>query len=96
MCLTAISQAVGAFSPNFDAASKASVCMAKTFIAYTGYMIIKLKMHPWFGWICWINWLANSFDALLSKESRYKMILPIGVNFIPNGHWYNDDLPVVL
>lgn len=90
MCMTAFFRAVGASFPNFDAASKVSGLMVKAFITYTGYMIIKPKMHPWLGWIYWINPLAYGFDALLSNEFHSKVIPCVGVNLIPNGPGYNN------
>lgn len=51
-------------------------------------MIHKPQMHPWFGWIYWINPLAYAFDALLSNEFHQKIIPCVGPNLVPSGPGY--------
>lgn len=50
MCMTALFRAIGAGSSTFDGASKVSGFMISALIMYTGYMIQKPSMHPWFVW----------------------------------------------
>jgi ABC-type multidrug transport system permease subunit len=50
MCMTAFFRAIGASFSTFDGASKVSGFMISCLIMYTGYMIQKPKMHPWFVW----------------------------------------------
>jgi ABC-type multidrug transport system permease subunit/ABC-type multidrug transport system ATPase subunit len=88
--MTAFFRSIGAFFPNFDAASKVSGFFISALIMYTGYMIQKPQMHPCFGWIYWINPLAYAFDALLSNEFHKKIIPCVGVNLVPNGPGYTD------
>ena len=57
--MTAFFRSIGAAFPNFDAASKVSGFMVGCFIMYTGYMILKPQMHPWFVWIYWIDPLGE-------------------------------------
>ncbi|KAK3498887.1 ABC-2 type transporter-domain-containing protein [Neurospora hispaniola] len=90
MCMTAFFRAIGAAFRTFDAASKVSGFMISALIMYNGYMIQKPKMHPWFGWIYWINPMAYSFDALLSNEFHDTIIPCVGVNLVPNGPGYAD------
>lgn len=33
-------------------------------VIYTGYIIPRPEMHPWFKWISWINPVAYAFEAL--------------------------------
>ncbi len=51
MCMTACFRAIGAAFSTFDAASKVSGFLIGALIMYTGYMIRKPQMHPWFVWI---------------------------------------------
>jgi hypothetical protein len=88
--MTAFFRSIGAVFPSFDAASKVSGFMVSTLIMYAGYMIQKPQMHPWFGWIYWINPLAYAFDALLSNEFHEKVIPCVGQNLVPNGPGYTD------
>ncbi|KAK0641047.1 ABC-2 type transporter-domain-containing protein [Cercophora newfieldiana] len=88
MVMTAFFRAVGAAFPNFDAASKVSGFMVGALIMYTGFMIQRPSMHPWLGWIFWIDPLAYAFDALLSNEFHNKVIPCVGPNLVPNGPGY--------
>ncbi|KAK5655072.1 hypothetical protein OQA88_5971 [Cercophora sp. LCS_1] len=90
MTMTAFFRSIGASFPTFDAASKVSGFMVGAVVVYTGYMILKPQMHPWFVWLFWINPLAYAFDALLSNEFHKKTIPCVGMNLIPNGPGYMD------
>ncbi|PYI04413.1 hypothetical protein BO78DRAFT_431332 [Aspergillus sclerotiicarbonarius CBS 121057] len=89
--MTALFRAVGALFSTFDGASKVSGFLISALIMYTGYMIKKPQMHPWFGWIYWINPMSYGFDALLSNEFHGKIIPCVGTNLIPSGEGYNGD-----
>ncbi|CCG84810.1 protein of unknown function [Taphrina deformans PYCC 5710] len=84
MCMTAFFRAVGAAFPTFDDASKFSGFMLGAYIVYTGYLIPKTSMHPWFVWIYWIDPLAYGFSALLSNEFHGKTIDCVGPYLAPN------------
>ncbi|KKY24924.1 putative abc multidrug [Phaeomoniella chlamydospora] len=90
MCMTAFFRACGAAFPNFDAASKVSGFAVSALIIYTGYMIEKPKMHPWFVWIYWIDPLAYAFESLMGNEFYNQLINCTGVNLIPSGSGYDD------
>ncbi|KAJ5919837.1 ABC multidrug transporter atrF [Penicillium verhagenii] len=92
MSMTAFFRAIGALFSTFDGASKVSGFMISALIMYTGYMIQKPEMHPWLGWIFWIDPLAYGFEALLSNEFFGKEIACVGTNLIPNGPGYTDSL----
>lgn len=92
MCMTAFFRAVGALFSTFDGASKVSGFMISALIMYIGYMIKKPEMHPWLGWIYWIDPLAYGFEALLSNEFYGKEIPCVGTNLIPNGPGYENSL----
>ncbi|KAJ4312438.1 hypothetical protein N0V84_009930 [Fusarium piperis] len=90
MCMTALFRAVGAGFSTFDGASKVSGFLISATIVYSGYMILKPQMHPWFVWIFWINPMAYGFDALLSNEFHNKIIPCVGSNLVPNGPSFNN------
>ncbi|KAJ5649509.1 ABC multidrug transporter atrF [Penicillium longicatenatum] len=92
MCMTAFFRAIGALFSTFDGASKVSGFMISALIMYTGYMIQKPEMHPWLGWIFWIDPLSYGFEALLSNEFYGKEIPCVGTNLIPNGPGYENSL----
>lgn len=86
--MTALFRAVGAGFSTFDGASKVSGFLIAALIMYTGYMIQKPSMHPWFVWIYWIDPLAYGFEALLSNEFHGKTIPCVLNNLIPSGPGY--------
>lgn len=87
-CMTAMFRAIGAAFATFDGASKVSGIIISAAIMYSGYMIQKPQMHPWFVWLFWIDPLAYAFDVLLSNEFHGKTIPCVGVNLIPSGPDY--------
>ncbi|KAJ5888596.1 ABC multidrug transporter atrF [Penicillium taxi] len=90
MCMTALFRAIGAAFTTFDGASKVSGFLISALIMYNGYMISKPEMHPWFGWIFWLDPLAYGFEALLSNEFHGTQIPCVNSNLVPNGVGYND------
>ncbi|EFX01574.1 ABC multidrug transporter [Grosmannia clavigera kw1407] len=90
MTITALCRAVGALCRTFDAASKIMGILMIAFLTYSGYMIFKPKMHPWFVWIYWISPMSYAFDALLSNELSGAVIACSGINLIPRGPGYEN------
>ncbi|KAI9729390.1 MAG: hypothetical protein M1834_006914 [Cirrosporium novae-zelandiae] len=90
MCMTALFRAIGAAFRTFDAASKVSGLAIVTLASYTGYIISKPEMHPWFVWIFWIDPLAYGFEAILANELHDRIIPCVGVNLVPNGPTYTN------
>lgn len=88
--MTALFRSVGALFRTFDGASKVSGLLISVLIIYTGYMITKPQMHPWFVWIYWIDPMSYAFDALLSTEFHQKMIKCVGPNLVPSGSGYQN------
>ncbi|KAK4548375.1 hypothetical protein LTR36_010246 [Oleoguttula mirabilis] len=89
-CITALFRAVGAGFATFDGASKVSGLLVTALIMYTGYMIPRPRMHPWLGWIYWVDPLAYGFEALLSNEFHDQQIPCVNTNLVPNGPGYTD------
>jgi ABC-type multidrug transport system permease subunit/ABC-type multidrug transport system ATPase subunit len=88
--MTALFRAIGAAFQKFDGAAKMAGLFIITAMMYTGYMIQKPQMHPWFVWLYWINPLAYAFDALLSNEFHGQQIPCAGPNLVPSGPGYFD------
>jgi ABC-type multidrug transport system ATPase subunit/ABC-type multidrug transport system permease subunit len=87
---TAFFRFIGAAFPTFDAASKVSGFAFAALVIYMGYLIPKPQMHPWLGWIYWINPLAYAFDALLSNELSGQVFPCANTQLVPNGPGYTD------
>jgi ABC-type multidrug transport system permease subunit/ABC-type multidrug transport system ATPase subunit len=88
--MTAMFRTVGACFADFDDASKISGLLMLASAMYSGYMLPKPSMHPWFVWIYWINPLSYAFEALLSNEFHEKLIPCVENNLVPNGPGYTD------
>lgn len=88
--MTALFRMIGAAFKTFDGASKVSGFLIGAFIMYTGYLIPKPKMHPWFVWIYWINPLAYGFHSLAANEFHEMEIPCVGYNLVPFGPGYDD------
>ncbi|ORX81260.1 hypothetical protein K493DRAFT_320718 [Basidiobolus meristosporus CBS 931.73] len=88
--LTAYFRMFAAFSKDFDTASRYSGLVLMAYLLYTGYLIPKTQMHPWFVWIFWINPLAYGFKALMSNEFKGLKFTCNAGALIPNGPGYND------
>ncbi|KAH7002660.1 ABC multidrug transporter [Ilyonectria destructans] len=88
MCSIAMFRAIGAAAGTFDSASKISGYVISVMAMYTGYQITKAQMHPWLGWLYWLNPLAYGFEALLGNELHLKVINCAGSNLVPNGEGY--------
>lgn len=88
--MTAFFRGIGASFDTFDEASKVSGFIIVACMMYLGYMIPKPAMHPWFGWLFWINPMAYGFDALLSNEFHNKVIPCADINLVPSGPGFSD------
>ncbi|KAI9043311.1 uncharacterized protein KD926_003841 [Aspergillus affinis] len=87
---TAIFRAVGATFRSFDSASKISGYVVTVMAMYAGYQIQYSQMHPWLGWLYWLNPVAYAFDSLMSNEFNGQTIPCAGVNLIPRGELYSN------
>lgn len=89
--MTAIFRAIGASFQTFDAASKVSGLTLLVAAMYSGYMIPKIDMHPWFEWLFWINPIAYGLEGLLANEFHGRTIRCVNHNLIPNGPGFQDE-----
>lgn len=90
MCGTALFRAVGATFRTFDSASQISGYVVTVMAMYAGYQIQYSQMHPWLGWLYWLNPVAYAFDSLMGNEFYDKTIPCAGVNLIPHGEAYSN------
>ncbi|KAF7931602.1 uncharacterized protein EAE98_004338 [Botrytis deweyae] len=59
-------------------------------VIYTGFVIPRPLMHPWFKWISWINPVAYAFEALFVNELHGKefvcsTLVPTGPGYVQTG-----------
>ncbi|KAG9240469.1 putative ABC transporter CDR4 [Calycina marina] len=56
-------------------------------VIYTGYIIPRPLMHPWFKWISWINPVAYAFEGLIANELHGQVyacsaLVPTGPGYV--------------
>lgn len=56
-------------------------------VIYTGFVIPRPDMHPWFKWISWINPVAYTFEGLFVNELHGQEYLCSQI--VPSGAGYN-------
>jgi ATP-binding cassette subfamily G (WHITE) protein 2 (PDR) len=59
-------------------------------VIYTGFVISRPLMHPWFKWISWINPVAYAFEGIFVNElhgQRFEcsQLVPAGPGYTQNG-----------
>jgi len=60
-------------------------------VIYTGYVIPRPLMHPWFKWISWINPIAYAFEAIFVNELHGQLydcsqLVPAGAGYANAGN----------
>lgn len=88
-CSCALFRAIGAVFGSFNIAAQVSGYAIAIMAMYAGYQIPVTLMHPWFGWLFWLNPLSYGFEALLGNEFHLKVIKCVGNNLIPSGDGYD-------
>ncbi|ETS87461.1 hypothetical protein PFICI_01289 [Pestalotiopsis fici W106-1] len=90
LCCNSLFRLVGSCSQTFDGAAKYAGYIISIMAMYTGYQIPKTEMHPWFGWMYWLNPLAYAFESLMANEFHLKHIDCVSGNLIPSGEAYTN------
>ncbi|ORX47211.1 hypothetical protein DM01DRAFT_1339227 [Hesseltinella vesiculosa] len=81
----------GAISPTFFVATQVTGVLLVAIVTYTGYVIVKSRMHPWLSWLFWINPLTYGYKTLLINEMKGQMYSCEGIgNAVPSGPGYDD------
>ena len=66
--MSAMFRALASFTKTISQALAMAGVMVLAIVIYTGYIIPKPYMHPWFKWLTYINPLAYAFEALMVNE----------------------------
>lgn len=59
LSITAMFRAIASAFSTFNSANKIAGLAISAAVTYSGYIIYKSAMHPWFVWIFWINPLCK-------------------------------------
>ncbi|OCK76589.1 ATP-binding cassette transporter [Lepidopterella palustris CBS 459.81] len=68
LTMTAVFRTIGAATKRISQALAIAGVMLLGLIIYTGFVIPKKYMHPWFKWIIYINPIAYAFEGLMTNE----------------------------
>ncbi|KAL1636943.1 ATP-binding cassette transporter snq2 [Diplodia intermedia] len=68
MTMYAFFRAIGALVDSLDVATRLTGVAIQILVVYTGYLIPPRKMHPWFGWLRWVNPVQYGFEGLMANE----------------------------
>jgi ATP-binding cassette, subfamily G (WHITE), member 2, PDR len=68
LAMVALFRTVGALTRAISQALAVAGVLVLIMVIYTGYAIPKPVMHPWFGWLIWINPVAYAFESLMVNQ----------------------------
>ncbi|KAI5799834.1 putative ABC multidrug transporter [Geopyxis carbonaria] len=68
LTMSAIFRSIAASTKKVETAMSLSGVMILALVVYTGYVIPKPSLHPWFKWINYINPLSYAFEGLMANE----------------------------
>ncbi|KAL2060519.1 hypothetical protein VTL71DRAFT_9160 [Oculimacula yallundae] len=79
---------VGAVNKHESIAISVGGAILLPLIVYTGYIIPKTSMHPWFKWITYINPVSYAFESLMANEFHGRSV-PCST-LVPSGLGYSN------
>jgi ATP-binding cassette subfamily G (WHITE) protein 2 (PDR) len=68
LCMSQIFRTIAAATKSIPQALAIAGVLLLGVVIYTGFVIPRPNMHPWLGWIFWINPLAYAYEALIVNE----------------------------
>ncbi|KAL1840395.1 hypothetical protein VTJ49DRAFT_521 [Mycothermus thermophilus] len=66
--MTAVFRTLAAVTKTVSQAMALAGVIVLVLIVYTGYIIPVPQMHPWFGWLRWLNPIYYGFEMLVANE----------------------------
>ncbi|KAL2271986.1 hypothetical protein VTJ83DRAFT_1357 [Remersonia thermophila] len=66
--MTAVFRTLAAVTKTVSQAMALAGVIVLVLIVYTGYIIPVPEMHPWFGWLRWLNPIYYGFEMLIANE----------------------------
>lgn len=88
LCMSGFFRTVAASTKRVETALSIGGVSVLALVVYTGYVIPRPSMHPWFKWISYINPLAYGFEALMANEFHGRQSKCSQNSIIPNGPGY--------
>lgn len=66
--MSAVFRTMAAITKTIAQAMSLAGVLVLALVIYTGFVIAPPQMHPWFGWIRWINPVYYAFEILVANE----------------------------
>lgn len=82
---------IGASCRSHAQASFSTAVIILAFMMYAGFVVPRMKMAPWLGWIAYVNPVACAYESLIINEFSGQ-IFPCG-NLVPSGPPYISTSP---
>ncbi|ATZ56652.1 hypothetical protein BCIN_13g04870 [Botrytis cinerea B05.10] len=82
---------IGASCRSHAQASFSTAVVILAFMMYAGFVVPRMKMAPWLGWIAYVNPVACAYESLIINEFSGQ-IFPCG-NLVPSGPPYISTSP---
>ncbi|KAL7954954.1 ABC-2 type transporter domain-containing protein [Trichoderma compactum] len=80
--MSAIFRTMAAITKTISQAMSLAGILVLALVIYTGFTITVPTMHPWFGWIRWINPIYYAFEILVANEF-HGQDFACGSGFVP-------------
>ncbi|KAK9447910.1 ABC-2 type transporter-domain-containing protein [Limtongia smithiae] len=87
--MTTFFQMISSFSPTLDVANAIAGLMLMIVLVYAGFFIPSPLMHPWFGWLQWLNPIHYGFEAILANDMHGRK-MDCTAELIPYGEGYDN------
>ena len=68
LCMSQLFRIIAAASKTITQALAVAGVILLAAVIYTGFVLPRPNMHPWFGWIFWINPLSYTYESLIVNE----------------------------
>jgi len=68
LVMVVLFRTVGALTRAISQALAVAGVLVLIMVIYTGYAIPRPVMHPWLGWLMWLNPIAYVFEALMVNQ----------------------------
>lgn len=70
--LSAVFRTMAAITKTIAQALSLSGVLVLALVIYTGFVVAPPQMHPWFGWIRWLNPIFYAFEILVANEFHHR------------------------
>ncbi|KOS21266.1 ATP-binding cassette transporter CGR1 [Escovopsis weberi] len=81
--MTAAFRTIAAITKTVSQAMTLAGVMVLALVIYSGFIITVPEMHPWFGWIRWVNPIFYAFEILVANEFHNRQFRCAARSLVP-------------